>query len=46
MVAKLAAVNVVPLKLAPKPEENSEDTDQEKIERKPLSKDRMKELFF
>ena len=45
VVAKLAASNVIPLKLAPKPEENSEDTDQEKIKRKPLFEDRMKELF-
>ena len=42
VVAKLAAANVVPPKLAPKSEESPEDTDQE---RKPLSEEMMKELF-
>ena len=39
MVAQLAAANVVPPKLAPMSEESTENTDQEKIERKPLSED-------
>ena len=45
MVAKLAAANVVPPKLSPKVEKETENTDQETIDRMPLSEEKMKELF-
>ena len=43
VVAKLAAANVVPPKLAPKVEKETENTDQETIDRTPLSEEKMKE---
>ena len=46
VVAKLAAANVVPPKLAPKAEKETEITDQETIDRMPLSEEKMKELFI
>ena len=45
VVAKLAAANVVPPKLAPKLEKETENTDKETIDRTPLSEEKMKELF-
>ena len=45
VVAKLAAANVVPPKLAPKIEKETENTDQETVDRTPLPEGRMKELF-
>ena len=45
VVAKLAVANVVPPKLAPKVEKETENTDQETVDRTPLSEGKMKELF-
>ena len=45
VVAKLAAANVIPLKLAPKVGKETENTDQETIDRTPLPEEKMKELF-
>ena len=45
MVAKLAAANVVPPKLAPKVGKETENTDQETIDRTPLPEENMKDLF-
>ena len=45
VVAKLAAANMVPPKLAPKVGKETENTDQETIDRTPLPEEKMKELF-
>ena len=45
VVAKLAAANVVPPKLASKVEKETENSDQKTIDRTPLSDEKMKELF-
>ena len=45
VVAKLAVANMVPPKLAPKVEKETENTDQETIDKMPLSEEKMKELF-
>ena len=45
VVAKLAVANVVPPKLAPKVGKETGNTDQETIDRIPLSEKKMKELF-
>ena len=45
VVAKLAAANMVPPKLAPKVGKEAENTDQETIDRTPLPEEKMKELF-
>ena len=45
MVAKLSVANVVPPKLAPKVEKETENTDQETIDRTPMLKEKMEELF-
>ena len=45
VVAKLSVANVVPPKLAPKVEKETENTDQETIDRTPMLKEKMEELF-
>ena len=45
VVAQLSGANVVPPKLGPKVEKETENTDQETIDRTPLSEEKMEELF-
>ena len=45
MVTKLAATNVVPPKLVPKVGKETENTDQETVDRTPMPEEKMKELF-